>query len=178
MPTLPPSITVNTSVLPSNTFTISNSTLTNKITISVSISTFDIIFVDKTNHMGKLLGFIITSDIISVSSVIGTNQYNLNGPTYLILHINEFENLFGKKSSIKKGFAKIPLDATQTEYKYFKNTQDYHVIKEFSPPLAKLAQLNIRFLNYEGEEYDFGGLDHSMVLKIRRLNQSLGYFTN
>ena len=52
----------------SNTFTISNSTLTNKITISVSISTFDIIFVDKTNHMGKLLGFIITSDIISVSS--------------------------------------------------------------------------------------------------------------
>lgn len=162
----------------SNTFTISNSTLTNKITISVSISTFDIIFVDKTNHMGKLLGFIITSNIISVSSVIGTNQYNLNGPTYLILHINEFENLFGKKSSIKKGFAKIPLDATQTEYKYFKNTQDYHVIKEFSPPLAKLAQLNIRFLNYEGEEYDFGGLDHSMVLKIRRLNQSLGYFTN
>lgn len=162
----------------SNTFTISNSTLTNKITISIATSTFDLSFVDKTNHMGKLLGFITTSDITGQSSVIGTNQYNLNGPTYIILHINEFENLFGKKSSIKKGFAKIPLDATQTEYKYFKNTQDYHVIKEFSPPLAKLAQLNIRFLNYEGEEYDFGGLEHSMVLKIRRLNQSIGYFTN
>jgi len=164
--------------LQSNTFTITHSTLTNKITISISLNTFDLKFVDKKNHMGKLLGFITTSDIIGQSSQTAPNQYNLNGPTYIILHINEFENLFGKKSSVKKGFAKIPLDATHTEYKYFKNTQDYHVIKDFSPPLAKLAQLNIRFLNYDGEEYDFGGLEHSMVLKIRRLNQSIGYFTN
>jgi len=162
----------------SNTFTISNIVLTNKITISIATSTFDLRFEDKTKHMGKLLGFITTSDITGQTSISAPNQYDLNGPTYIILHINEFENLFGKKSSIKKGFAKIPLDATHTEYKYFKNTQDYHVIKEFSPPLAKLAQLNIRFLNYEGEEYDFGGLEHSMVLKIRRLNQSIGYFTN
>jgi len=164
--------------LSSNTFTITNSALTNKITISIATSTFDLQFVDKTNHIGKLLGFITSSDIIGQTSLTAPNQYDLNGPTYIILHINEFENLFGKKSSVKKGFAKIPLDATQTEYKYFKNTQDYHVIKEFSPPLAKLAQLNIRFLNYDGEEYDFGGLEHSMVLKIRRLNQSIGYFTN
>jgi hypothetical protein len=161
-----------------STFTLSKSSLTNKITISISTSTFDLQFVDKTNQIGKLLGFIITSNLEDLSTITSPNQYNLNGPTYIILHINEFENLFGKKSSVKKAFAKIPLDATHTEYKYFKNTQDYHVIKDFSPPLAKLAQLNIRFLNYEGEEYDFGGLEHSMILKIRRLNQSLGYFTN
>jgi len=164
--------------LSGNTFTLSKSSLTNKITISVSTSTFDLQFVDKTNQIGKLLGFLTSSDLEELTTTTAPNQYNLNGPTYIILHINEFENLFGKKSSIKKGFAKIPLDATHTEYKYFKNTQDYHVIKEFSPPLAKLAQLNISFLNYEGEEYDFGGLEHSMILKIKRLNQSLGYFIN
>ena len=164
--------------LSSQDFTISNSTITNKITISVATGTFDLLFVDKTQHMGKLLGFNTTSNITGQSTVVAPNQYDLNGPTYIILHINEFENLFGKKSSVKKGFAKIPLDATHTEYKYFKNTQDYHVIKYFTPPLAKLAQLNIRFLNYDGEEYDFGGLEHSMVLKIRRYNQSMGYFTN
>ena len=163
--------------LSSQTFTITNSTITNKITIAAG-TTFDLLFVDKTQHMGKLLGFNTTSNIIGQSTVVAPNQYDLNGPTYMILHINEFENLFGKKSSVKKGFAKIPLDTTQTEYKYFKNTQDYHVIKEFTPPLAKLSQLNIRFLNYDGEEYDFGGLEHSMVLKIRRYNQSMGYFTN
>lgn len=164
--------------LSSQVFTISNSTITNKITISVAVGTFDLLFVDKTQHMGKLLGFDTTIDYETKTTQVAPNQYNLNGPTYIILHINEFENLFGKKSSVKKGFAKIPLDTIQTEYKYFKNTQDYHVIKNFSPPLAKLAQLNIRFLNYDGEEYDFGGLEHSMVLKIKRYNQSMGYFTN
>ena len=183
--------------LSSENFTITSSTLTNKITIqngtefSLIFSTVSYneeldelhlspIYTEKINNIGKLLGFPITSNITVAlnTDLISPNQYNLNGPTYIILHINEFENLFGKKSSIKKGFAKIPLDATQSQYKYFKNTQDYHVVKEFSPPLSKLGQLNIRFLNYEGAEYDFGGLEHSIVLKIRRLNQSLGYFTN
>jgi len=178
-------------------FTITYSELTNKITLLSGVS-FDLIFstisydeindpshlspiyTEKTNNIGQILGFPITNNVTVPLSTpyIAPNQYNLNGPTYVILHINEFENLFGKKSSIKKGFAKIPLDATQSEYKYFKNTQDYHVIKEFSPALAKLGQLNIRFLNYEGGEYDFGGLEHSIVLKIIRLNQSLGYFIN
>lgn len=164
--------------LSSQVFTITNSTITNKITISVASGNFDLLFINQTQHMGKLLGFDTTIDYETQTSIDAPNQYDLNGPTYIILHINEFENLFGKKSSIKKGFAKIPLDTTQTEYKYFKNTQDYNVIKEFTPPLAKLAQLNIRFLNYDGEEYDFGGLEHSMVLKIKRYNQSMGYFTN
>jgi len=172
-------------------FTITSSALTNKITIqngtqfSLIFSTVVIedlvpLYTAKDNNIGGILGFPITSNITVLANTdsIAPNQYNLNGPTYLILHINEFENLFGKKSSIKKGFAKIPLDATQSEYKYFKNTQDYHAIKEFTPPLSKLGQLNISFLNYEGGEYDFGGLEHSIVLKIRRLNQSLGYFTN
>lgn len=172
-----------------NTFSVSSNSKTNKITIS-SASNFQLLFnggtetynnstrtIYKENSIGKLIGFSMT-DLSGSNSYTSQNQYDLNGPTYVLLHINELNNLDGIKNSIKDAFAKIPFDTNQNEYKFFKESNDYEVITEFSPPLAKLAQLNIRFLNYDNSLYDFGGLDHTFLLKIKRLNQSQGYFIN
>lgn len=173
----------------SDTYTVTNNSKTNKITIS-TISNFQLLFnggtekyndsernIYKQNSIGKLLGFTM-NDLSNSNSYTSQNQYNLNGPTYVLLHINELNNLDGIKNSIKNAYAKIPLDTNQNEYKFFKDSNDYTVITEFSPPLARLSQLNIRFLNYDNTFYDFGGLEHTFLLKIRRLNQSQGYFTN
>ena len=173
----------------SNTFTVTSDSKTNKVIIS-SITNFQLLFdggtenynnttrtIYKENSIGKLLGFLMT-DLSGTNSYTSQNQYNLNGPTYVLLHINELNNLDGIKNSIKNAFAKIPLDTNQNEYKFFKEQRDYIVITEFSPPLARLSQLNIRFLNYDNTDYDFGGLDHTFLLKIRKLNQSQGYFIN
>lgn len=172
-----------------NTFTVNADSKTNKVTISSSAG-FQLLFnggtenynnstrnIYKENSIGKTLGFSMT-DLIGLTSYTSQNQYNLNGPTYVLLHINELNNLDGIQSSIKNAFAKIPLDTNQNEYKFFKESNDYIVITEFNPPLARLAELNIRFLNYDNTDYDFGGLDHTFLLKIRRLNQSQGYFIN
>lgn len=170
-------------------YNVTSNSKTNKITIATA-SNFQLLFnggtekynnsernIYKDNSIGKLLGYTIT-DLTGANSYTSQNQYNLNGPTYVLLHINELNNLDGIKNSIIDAYAKIPLDTNQNEYKYFKNSNDYNVITEFSPPLARLSQLNIRFLNYDNTFYDFGGLEHTFLLKIRRLNQTQGYFTN
>ena len=171
----------------SDVYTVSSDSKTNKITISTG-SNFQLLFnggtenynnttrtIYKENSIGKLLGF-LTTDLSGSNSYTSQNQYNLNGPTYILLHIDDLENLNGIKNSIIDSYAKIPLDTNQNEYKFFKEHNDYNVITEFTPPLSKLAQLNIRFLNYDNTEYDFGGLEHSFLLKIKRLNQSQNYF--
>ena len=173
----------------SDVYTVSSDSKTNKITIS-TVGNFQLLFnggienyndttrnIYKENSIGKIIGFSMI-DLSGSNTYTSQNQYNLNGPTYILLHINELNNLDGIKNSIKNAFAKIPLDTNQNEYKFFKESNDYEVITEFSPPLARLAQLNIRFLNYDNTEYDFGGLEHTFLLKIRRLNQSQGYFIN
>ena len=163
-------------------------TLTNKYTISAA-GGFSLIFVGdtvtynettrtnyKTNSIGPIIGFPKT-DLASNTTHTGTNQFNLNGDTYLLLHIQDFDNLFGvHNESVTKSFAKIVLDTNQSEYKFFKSQSDYITRKEFSPMMAKLSQLNIRFLNYSGSEYDFGGLEHTLCFKITTMNQSQGYY--
>lgn len=173
-----------------DTYTITTNNLTNKITITKSTGTLELFFnggtekynnetrtIYKENSIAEIIGF-KRLDLSGSLTYTGQYQYNLYGPTYLILHIDELYNLDGIKSSIKKSFAKIPFDNNQHTYKFFKEASDYIVKTEFSPPLAKLSQLNIRFLNYNGTEYDFSGLEHSFLFKIKRLNQSQGYFIN
>jgi len=170
-------------------FTVSVISLTNKINIS-STSNFELLFnggtelynqteraIYKENSIGKILGFSPT-DLSGALTYTSDKQYNLHGPTYILLHISEFNNIDGLKSSVQDAFAKIPLDTSHNEYKFFKNSNDYCVETVFSPPLAKLSQLNVRFLNYDGSFYDFGGLEHSFLIKLRCLNQSQGYFIN
>lgn len=171
------------------TYTVTpDSTTTNTYTISAS-GTFSLIFVGdtvtynettrtnyKTNSIGPVIGFSKT-DFVTSTSHTGDNQFNLNGDTYVLLHIKDFDNLFGvHNESVSKSFAKIMLDTPQSEYKFFKSQTDYITRKEFSPMKAKLSQLNIKFLNYNGSEYDFGGLEHTLCFKITTLNQSQGYY--
>jgi len=173
----------------SDSFNVTLNSSTNKITIN-SVSNFELLFdgglekynntertIYKENSIGKTIGF-LPSNLSGSNTYTSQNQYNLHGPTYILLHIDEFFNIDGIKNSIQNSFAKIPLDTNQNEYKFFKNSNDYDVVTQFSPPLAKLSQLNVRFLNYNNSLYDFGGLDHSFLLKIKTLNQSQGYFIN
>jgi hypothetical protein len=173
-----------------DTYTVTaDETLTNKYTITKSSGTLELFFVGgtetygtstrtiyKTSSIGPVIGFTKT-DLSGSATHTGQNQFNLNGPSYVLLHIHNLDNLFGvHNSSVSKSFAKITLDTEQSDYKYFKSQQDYIIRKEMSPPLAKLAQLDIEFRNYDGSFYDFGGLEHCLYFKITTLNQNSGYF--
>jgi hypothetical protein len=172
-----------------STFTVSSSSTTNKITILSSGSTFSLLFnggsetyneTTRTKYpessIAPIIGF-SKADTSGALTYTGDNQYNLNGPTYILLDITEFQNLNGvNNKTISNSFAKIMLDTEQSGYKYFKSQSDYIAKKEFSPLLAKLAQMNIKFKNYDDSFYDFGNLPHSLYFKITTLNQNQGYF--
>ena len=172
-----------------NTFTVTDDTLTNTYTIAVNTGTYTLDFAGvsetygsttriryRDNSIGPIIGFAQT-DLSGAITYTGANQYNFNGPTYILLHISDFDNLYGvHNNSITKSFAKITLDTDLNSYKFFKSQSDYITKKEFSPPMAKMAQLNIKFLNYDGSFYDFSGLDHCLYFKIKTLNQNQGYF--
>ena len=174
----------------SDTYTVTaDETLTNKYTITKSSGTLELFFNGgsetygtstrikyKHNSIGPIIGFKQT-DLSGGATYTGQNQFNLQGPSYILLHIHNFDNLYGiHNNSVSKSFAKIVLDTEQSEYKFFKSQNDYLVKKEFSPPLAKMAQLDIEFRNYDGSFYDFGGLPHSLYFKITTLNQNGGYY--
>ena len=188
--TLATAISTAMTTVATNTFTATvDSVLTNKFTIAVNTGIFTMDFKGddekygntvrskyRDNSIGPVIGF-SQIDVSGAGTYIGQNQYNLNGPTYVLLHIDDFDNLFGvHNNSITKSFAKIILDTEQNSYKFFKSQTDYITRKEYSPPRGKLAQLNISFLNYDGSFYDFGGLEHSIYFRIKTLNQSQGFY--
>ena len=173
-----------------NTFTATaDETLTNKFTIAVNTGTYTIDFAGvsetygtttriryRENSIGPIIGF-SQNDLSGAITYTGDNQYDFNGPTYVLLHIDNWDNLFGvHNNSITKSYAKIVLDTDLNSYKFFKSQADYITKKEFSPPLAKLAQMNIKFLNYDGTYYDFAGLEHCLYFKVKVLNQPGAFY--
>ena len=167
------------------TYTFTENTLTNKITISAS-GTYSLLFnggtetyldstrtVYKENSIGSILGYKRT-DLSGSTSYTGQNQYNINGENYLLMEIKDLENLNGSVvgNTIGNNFCKIILNVENNENKYFTNLQDYLCKKYFDPLLHKLSQLNIKFYTYNGSLYDFNGLEHSLHFRIKCINKN------
>ena len=166
-------------------------TTTNKMTFTIDSGNLELYFVGDSekygsgtrtlylsNSIGPIIGF-TKVDLTGSATYTGTSQYNLNGPTYVLMNIKEFSSTLegSHNNSINKAFAKIVLDTDQSTYKFFKSQHDYIVKKEFAPILAKLGQLTISFTNYDGSAYDFSGLEHTLYFKLTtwRGKRSLGY---
>lgn len=179
-------------------YTVSVLSTTNKLSISSnfggSATLFNLLFdggtekynattrtVYKENSIGPVIGFSradLTGTTVGVAYT-GQNQYNLNGENYIFLNIKELENLDSINDSQGSGtdsFTKITLDADTTNRKFYKAEHDYISKVVFVPPLAKLGQMIIKFITYNNDIYDFGGLEHSLYFRITTFNQSQNYF--
>jgi hypothetical protein len=116
-------------------------------------------------------------NILNKKFISGTKKaqfkYDLSSDSYIILNIRELEVLDGKSPAISDGFAIIPF--------YFPhNTKNFSVngtfgqgqeIKYFNPPEHKIKKLTIKFKTYNGDLYDFNGLNHMLEFEIETLNQ-------
>ncbi len=120
------------------------------------------------NSIGPLLGFSIFN-FTGNSNYTSDQQIDLDGENYIFLQINNFKTIENSSTSVKNIFAKISLD-TNNDIKYFKNNDEYRVIKNFNPPLIRLEKIDISFLKYDGNFYDFNGKEHSLLLKLETLN--------
>ena len=172
-------------------YTVSISTITRKLTITKGSGTFGLEFVGDSevfvegqtrtkyiaNSIGAVIGF-SRSDLTGSLTYTGNNQYNLTGENYVLLYIKELENLesVSGNATIHDTFTKINLDSSSNNIKFYKQLDEYISRVTFTPPLASIGQMIIKFYNYNGTLYDFGGREHSLHFKITVFNQPMNYF--
>lgn len=123
--------------------------------------------------IGQVIGFQRT-DLTGLNNYTGQNQYNLNGENYVLLHIDNLDNMEGRGIGISNSFAKITLTSNLNETRFY-SMNEYLTKKIFNPPLNRLSQLFIKFKKYDGSLYDFGGIEHSLFFKVVTLIQSQGF---
>ena len=123
--------------------------------------------------IGQVIGFQRT-DLTGLNNYTGQNQYNLNGENYVLLHIDNLDNMEGRGIGISNSFAKITLTSNLNETRFY-SMNEYLTKKIFNPPLNRLSQLFIKFKKYDGSLYDFGGIEHSLFFKVTTLIQSQGF---
>ena len=115
------------------------------------------------------------SNVIASSNII-----NLITEEFVFLDIDELRNrtvidaktLVGETygSTIATSFAMIPLDVFSGQFKTFKETTDYKMSVSFSQPLDSISRLTVRWLDKDGQQVNFNGLDiNSFVLRFHCL---------
>lgn len=129
------------------------------------------------SKLGWLLGFRNTSYIIT-SSITSEALVDLNGPRYLYLAVDEFNNKGNQNSFItpvsksminKKVIARIAIN--NAFFKYGNNAAFSHFngltsdIRSYNGTVD-IQKLNVQLLNENGSPMQLNGLDFSFLMKI------------
>ena len=152
--------------LSGETFTITNSTITNKITIAAAGTTFDLLFEDKENSISKILGF-QSKNYINLSNYTSDNEIILDSDRNIFLSIENIDNIQTTNKKLTNVFLKLTLNSDKNKYTYIKTDKDN--IYKMRKPLH-IKKLLIQFKKYDNSLYNFNGLDHSLILRIHHFN--------
>jgi len=129
------------------------------------------------SKLGWLLGFRNTSYVIS-SNIVSESIVDLNGPRYLYLAIDEFNNKGNQNSFItplsssiinKKVIARLATNNIMFPYSY--NASFTHLngltsdIRSYTGNID-IQKLNVQLLNENGSPMQLNGLDFSFLMKI------------
>lgn len=93
---------------------------------------------------------------------------------YAILKIRGAYKIDSENNAAQNSFGIIPFDLILNNIR----VNDYSKtlwVRSFNPPLAKLSELYLDFVNYDGSPYNFEGQEVSLQFVIETLNQSIKY---
>lgn len=76
--------------------------------------------------------------------------------------IDAVNNVYNSQSSTI--FAVVPLDVPSGCIKTFKEHTDYSVSVEYPKPIDQIDRLTVRWLDYEGNEVNFNGVDENALI--------------
>jgi len=129
----------------------------------------------KTRSIGKVIGF-ERIDYTGSLTYTGTYTYDLKPYKYIALFINNkltegsFNRVDATNSTIKGAFCVIPLNKESSNFDFEKNfdgRDNSRLIKYFTEPVPELNELCIKFIDADGNLFNFTGRDHTMVFEIR-----------
>jgi len=115
--------------------------------------------------------------VIYKSTHCAENKYDLFYDKYLVLDIPELHRLDSNSTPLIDSFTIIPLTNCPNSNLILNicHAPLSPEIKYFNPPMGKLQKFTIKFLTYDGKEYDFNGREHYLDLRINMLNQQSKY---
>ena len=96
---------------------------------------------------------------------------------YLVLDIPELHRLDSNATPLIDSFTIIPLSNCPNTNLTLNvaHAPLSPEIKYYNPPLGKLQKFTIKFLTYDGNEYNFNGREHFLDLRINMLNRQGKY---
>lgn len=139
---------------------------------------FSLDFTVEQNTIHSLLGFKKT---VYTSTASGSAPYtniikseyrrNFEFNNYAVLYIEQFDLNKSASKITHKSFAIIP----KNPYQFLSITDDVKIIKNFTPPIPRLAKLRISFLDRYGNAYDFHNMDHRIEILFTSYRQHRKY---
>lgn len=128
------------------------------------------------NSAFKLLGF-GKQKYSSMESVPGSHEIkspfvrNFNDSEYMSLFIDQFSVNKSISNATNKSFGILSKNITQLSY-----ASSAALIKKYFPqPIARLTKLTIKFLDPEGNLYDFQNKDHRLEILLQSYKHGRGY---
>lgn len=89
---------------------------------------------------------------------------------YIVMTIDQFDINKSNNNRLNKSFAIIT-----NNYSAMNISDDPQIKKHFSPPLARLTKLRIKFFDRFGNPYDFSNMDHHFELLFESFKQKRKY---
>lgn len=151
------------------TFTVSYTASTDKFTFS-ALTNFTLNFANKKNGLHALLGFKNQDYASAGNQIIAPYRCNLEFNNYIVMCIDSFDNNKSNAKPLNKSFAVI-----SKQYRSLNLADDPNIVKNFNPPLARLAKIHITFFDRYGNPYDFQNMDHRFELLFHSFKQKRKY---
>jgi hypothetical protein len=124
--------------------------------------------------LGHVLGFCPTN-LTGCTEYTSDGVINFDRDRFVILRIPELQRVQSNSDALDGAFAVIGATKIANDFIFAKwdndpyNTETY--TKYFNPPLPNLNKLSIRFVNSDGEPFDFNCMDHLLLFDIGSLSQ-------
>ena len=116
--------------------------------------------------IGELIGFGAVN-LIGSTSYTGQNCYNLSPFNYLALFVNDYDRVQSNNAKVDGSFAIVPLDnSTNTFDTSTRDVDNIRHVRYFYPMLKEINQLTIKFVDPNGNIYDFSGVDNALLFEI------------
>jgi len=111
---------------------------------------------------------------------------NPNPDTYILLELaglNKLDEtgLDGRIAGrIDGAFAKIPLTQNAGDYLFFADTSGPSPLNQriYSPPIARVDRLTIKWRRHDGRTIDFNGGEHSFTLELELLDNNFDEYSS
>lgn len=139
---------------------------------------FTLVFSNVSNPLNQLLGF-SDKDYTSVADpstpayanlVASEFRKNYEYNNYIIMDIDQFDLLKSIDRDLNKSFAIIPKN-----YSTLNICDEFAIEKFFSPPIARMTKLRVRFYDRFGNPYDFQNMDHRFEILVTSFKQRRKY---